>query len=181
MRKNISLLSILLLALICTSCATLPKTVKENDTLVIGRIKCSLAGYKNYEDVKINGLYTSGIEAKIIDTIDNKEYTINPDKDGYFYIKNLPPHHACAITYVKCTRGGASGNGYQVWIDIPANQRKIFIPYKQMVVNIGTNEFYFDGGRNWVTWEYLDHSNVNVHFKQLDVKSEWLDKKIYDQ
>lgn len=181
MKKVLNLFLILTFLLICTSCSSLPKTVKAGDTLVIGRVTCSLTGYEDYGEVKVNGRYTKGIELKVLDTIDNKEYTVRTDDDGYFYLKNLPPHHACTVTFVKVTKSGVSGNGYSVWIDIQPNSRKIFIPYKEMVVNLGTTDYYFDGKKNWVNWENINYTQVSVHFKQLEEKSEWLEKKIYDQ
>jgi len=181
MKKVNSFLCIFLSVLILSSCATLPKKVKENDTLVIGQIHCTSSGYKKYKDVEINGTYSTGIEMTVLDTITSREYKVLPDKEGYFYIKNLPTHHACCISFVKATRMASSGNGYYVSISIPPEQRKLFIPYKNQVVNLGTIDYFFDGSRNWVTWDYKGFSGVNYHFLNLDEDSEWLSKKIYEQ
>jgi len=181
MKKVFFVLGMILSTMILTSCATLPKKVKEGDTLIIGQITCSLSGYDNYEKGKPKGLSKDKIEAKVLDVNTNKEYNVVPDKDGFFFLKNLPAHHACVISYIKVTRTDPNGSGYYVTFEVPASQRKVMIPYSDAVVNAGTYKYYFDGKRNWVTWENTGNSAVNVHFKQMNEDSEWFEKKMYDQ
>ncbi len=182
MKKFSFLLGIIFSAILLSSCATLPKTVADGDTLIIGQIRCTLSGYDENIGAKLNGVFTKDVEITVLDVNENKEYFYRPDKDGYIFMTNLPPHHACCISKVKVTARAYSGNGgWSVGLDIQPEQRKILIPWDNKVVNMGCLDFYFDGKRNWVNWEYSNHSAVNVHFKQLSDNSEWMMKEVYDQ
>lgn len=178
MKKNLSLILALTLVFLLTSCASVPKKIKPGDSLVIGQAKIQSRGYKDTGYGNMNGTFKGGIEITIKDLNTNKEKVIKTDKDGYFFVKGLAPHNPHQISKVKMTVSGNNGT-YSTWVEF--TNAEIFIPYDNLVTNIGCTTYIFDGKTNTVWFECRDHYKMRSVFKERSEGTEWQDKKIYDQ
>lgn len=161
------------MALTFISCATLPKTVNSGDTLTIGRIEMELSGY---DDNTFNGKQYSGIEMYIREPIGSERITVRPDKEGYFYIKNLKPNTSYIVCGFKFTaRSGAA-------IEWPDSFWDLFITKDDScILNIGTYSIKYNSRTN--QQEYFNGFPfiVKENFKSLEEDSEWLSKPIIDK
>lgn len=177
MQKKINLFTILSLVLILSSCASLPKTVKAGEALVIGRAEFVTRNFAPYEGYNVNGDYKSGITLTLSDWDSGKQQKVEVDKDGYFYLTKLNPDHQ--YTFVRADLVTAVGSGaYQFWIQM--SPPFFFSPKEGSVLNLGTLNLDLDGAKNWATWNYSNHYRVKENFKNLDEDSEWLDMPIID-
>ncbi len=86
MKKRFIFLSLLAL-LLFSSCATLPKTANPGETLVIGRVQATFFGYKQFEDVKLNGTHLGNCELTLTDLSNNKTKTLYITGDSFYCIK----------------------------------------------------------------------------------------------
>lgn len=182
MKKVFDLVKILLgtaVAVMLVSCASIPKKVKPGDTLVIGRIEVDIKGAQNFEDVEFNGRFHDGIELTIMESKTKKEKTIYPDEDGFFYISGLKAHEPYQIKSMKITRYGYSGAS--MWHELPVAGAKNFIPYDNIVVNIGCLNYDIDYEANYYETNYSNYYYVKDCFERLNFESEWFDKEIVDQ
>jgi len=180
MKKSFILLS--LLSILFVSCASVPKAVKPGDTLVIGNLSCIMLGYKNYEDVNLNGTIKEGVELTIMDL---KKYsdvkTVKTDKNGFFVITGLTPHESYCISKIKISKTGNSGASLTTGLEFTPENRHGFVAYDNAVVNIGTTTYTFNGRDNWVNWSFDEYWEAERMFKQEAAESEWLTKQIYQQ
>lgn len=177
--KKIGLFGILLVLVgVVVSCATLPKEVKEGDTLVIGGFEVQTTGYNDTGYGRIKSEVKGGIKIHVTDAKSGKEYLYTTNKDGYVYMKNLKAHESYYVSKVEMNVSGSKGT-FSTWVDMPKND--IFIPYDRTVVNIGIKYFVFDGENHRVSWETKGHEIVEFDFSCLDVDSEWMSKDIVRQ
>lgn len=175
MKKSIF---IVLAALILTSCATLPKQVKPNETLLVGCVSTSVFGYKQ-EYKKLNDEKNNKIELTIKDTNSIKEFLVKPNKDGLFIVKGLNPASSYKITRMKLiaeTNDGAS------WVTIDFPNPTTFKPLYETVNNVGLIRINFNGQTNMCYWSIEDHAYVKRKFLTLakDEESEWAEKEFYN-
>ena len=179
MKKYLLTFLSVLLTMIFTSCVSIPKTIKDGSTLVIGKIKVDASGFKSDSDYgNINGSYTGGAEVTVRDVIHGKEIVIHPDKQGFFYTTKLTAHGTYYISKVSITVNGNKGTR-TMWFDFPP--QTTFIPYEEAIVNIGNMNVYFNGNTNSVSWEIRDHYKVKKYFDELELETEWNDAQVYEQ
>ncbi|MCR5765209.1 MAG: hypothetical protein K6G09_04435 [Treponema sp.] len=167
-------------ALIFSSCASIPKKAKPGDTLVIGRAEVYSHDYISLYGVKVNGELCYNIEITIKDMIHGGEKIIRTNEEGFFCIKGLKPAVSYGITKVLYKSYGSDGAWFQNSVLI--NNPETFIPYDNMVLNLGTTHYDFDGKKNWVTWRRMDTEKVKKYFLDLheEEDSEWFNKEIID-
>lgn len=180
MKKNrISTVFALSLLLVLSSCASIPKKVKPGDTLVIGRAEIFTHDYAKYNDIDLNGIFHSEMELTLKDMVFGKERIIKPNEDGCFYISGLRAHGTYGFTKVVYSVHNNDGSGVKMSVNI--SNPKTFIPYDNIVVNIGCTYYDFDGITNYVTWQTRNHYYVQQFYEDLDQESEWFDKEIVNQ
>lgn len=142
-----------------SSCSSVPKTIKNGDTLIIGRITI---GQNDSEYLLVIKEVKSG-KAKAVKT----------DSKGYFLIRGLKAGET--YSYVEVKEGGGS------WIKVPLNMKR-FVPFENSVVNLGWMDFSF-GGSSYGSWRFKDYAEVrNFFFRMADQRdSEWFDADIHNQ
>lgn len=160
-----------LVSLLFVSCATLPKAVKENDSLVIGEIEINAFGYSPTYGISMSGIITSGIELTIQDLETKHIKTVTGKKNGFIMMKNLKNDHRYRITGVKVTKNSNDGASYSIAVS-DCNIRE-FVPEAGKVANIGKIYLDFDGNTNIAAWTVKDAEVVAEYFNNLDPESEW--------
>lgn len=161
------------------SCASLPKTVKSGDTLVIGRVEVKAHDYPVFNGTVMNGTFHSNIVLEFTDYDTGVKRNIKPNKDGCFFIKNFKPNATYGITKVTYeVKNAAQNGGVSCFVNIPSPNW--FTPVDNKVINLGCTYFDFDGSRNWVTWNKANHFYVKQFFQDLQDETEWYDKEIID-
>ncbi len=164
-------------AILFMSCATLPKTVKPGDTLVIGRVEIKAHDYALYNGYEMNGTFHSDVELELTEQSSGKKRNIKPNKDGCFYIKGLKPE--CTYGFTKATYKVNHSNGYAYcWVEIP--EPRWFTPIDNKVINIGCTYYDFDGSKHLVSWNTTNHFYVRQFFEDIDEESEWFEKDVID-
>ena len=178
--KKYYLFSLLTIVAACffMSCASLPKTVKPGDTLVIGRVEVKAHDYSLFSGTNLNGTFHSDVELEISEQVSGRKVTIKPNKDGCFYIKGLKAGYSYAVTKVSYMALKDGGGGVKMSVNI--SYPKYFLAIDNKVVNLGCTYYDFDGAKNWVTWETKNHYYVKEFFNDLQEESEWYDKSIVD-
>ena len=178
MKKSILFAMIALCSSILISCASLPKTVKPGDTLVIGRAEAYLHDYLAFEDVDFKGRKLAGIEITIKEVNTGKKFIVKTDNDGCFITTKCKAGPSYALESFKITVSGNSGA--QRSISVSFSNPRIFSAHDNCVVNLGGLYIDFDGKNNWATWEVKNHFYVKQFFEELDEESEWHNKQIID-
>lgn len=180
MKKSLLIAAVIAFVAILSSCASIPKKVKDGDTLLIGRTEVYVHDYPDYQDVKINGIYYDHIELTISCVQNNSKKIVRPNKDGYFYITGLTPHYSYYISSAKFTAGSTSGYYYTITLDM-SSYEKDFIPYENAVVNMGCLNIDFNGENNYANWSYSRPEIVKANFDTIDSDSQWHDMDYYEQ
>lgn len=178
MKKVLGLISTILLAVMLTSCLTVPKKVKRGDSLVIGQVGVRVLGAEAFSDIKFNGTFYDNIEIDVTNAKTNHSKMVKPNQKGYFFITGLKPHETYYISRIKMMR---SGNGGTQWVEQSIGPMKSFIAYDNIVVNIGCNLFTFNYLSNEFTYEVRNFNAVKNNFLEAAEDSEWLDKDIVNQ
>lgn len=182
MKKNVFFIGIFTFLFILMSCVSIPKKVKNGDTLVIGQVTVNGHGYKVFPEennLTLNGFHTDNIEVTIAEWDTGKERKMIIPKDGFFYWTGLKANETYIIKKVEYKVTAPSGAWVNAWIDQVTNMS--FIPKENTVVNIGINHFDFNGVSNWVEWNRNYWGDTQNHFKGLELDSEWMKKSIVNQ
>ena len=175
MKKSFILL--ILAGLFFTSCATLPKKVTPNETLLTGCIKATAHGYATYGTSSVNNSKSTKIEITMSDSKDMKVYKIKPNKDGLFVIKGLSAGETYRIRNLKLISEG--GDGSSAWVFVNFQNHKPITMDSEAITNIGYIAIDFDGKTNYTTWTIDRHYYVEDKFKALaeEEDSEWAYKR----
>ena len=165
-------------AVLFASCASIPKKAKPGDTLIIGRAEVYSHDYISLYGVKVNGDLCYNIEITVKDIIHGGEKIFRTNEEGFFCIKGLKPSVSYGITKVLYKSYGSDGSWFQNYVLI--NTPETFIPYDNMILNLGTTYYDFDGKNNWVKWRTSDFDKVKDYFLDLEEEedSEWFSKEI---
>lgn len=177
MKKSLFFVLMVFCSAFFVSCASLPKTVKPGDTLVIGRAEAYLHDFLQFEDVDFKGRKLSGIEITIKEVNTGKKFITKTNNDGCFIIKNCKPGYSYAMETFKIF---ASGNAGGRWVSVSFPNPRVFSAHDNCIVNLGGLYIDFDGKNNWASWEVKNHFYVKQFFEEIDVDSEWHDKEMID-
>lgn len=181
MKKNVFYIGILLSAFLLVSCVSLPKKVKEGDTLVMGRFTVNGFGYDEWKEynISLNGYHTDNITVTIAEWETGKEKIYQIPNDGYFYWTGLKADELYIIKRIEYKVLHNSGAYVNAWVDNVTNMS--FTPKEETVVNIGVNHFDFNGTTNWSEWNRDYWGDTKNHFVGLGIETEWLSKDIENQ
>lgn len=178
MKKSFFLvLCSLVIPILFMSCATLPKTVKPGDTLVIGRVEIKAHDYKMFGEYDMNGIFHSDVELELVEQATGRIRKITPNKDGCFYISRLKANSTYG--FKKATYKVFKSNGY-AWCSVDIPEPRWFVASDNIVVNLGCTYYDFDGKNNWASWKTTNHFYVKQFFHDIDEESEWFEKDIID-
>ena len=89
MKKSLFFVLMVFCSAIFVSCASLPKTVKPGDTLVIGRAEAYLHDFLQFEDVDFKGRKLSGIEITIKEVNTGKRFITKTERLGFRILKYI--------------------------------------------------------------------------------------------
>lgn len=160
-----------LLALLFTSCATLPKEIKENSTLLIAKIEGYAVGYNMVGDLSISGRFTNGFDITLLDVDTNHHRRVFANRDGFIFCDKLVPEHRYRIDGVQVSRSNSDGTYFEVYMQ--GINVKEFIPDSEKVINIGKIYVDYDGKAKKASWTIKDYYEVSEYFNNLDPESEW--------
>lgn len=160
------------------SCASLPKTLKPGDTLIIGYAEIKAHDFTLYSGTNLNGTFHSDVELEISEQVSGRKVTVKPNREGYFYVKGLKAGYSYAITKVSYMAERDGGGGVKMTVNVA--YPKYFVAIDNKVVNLGCTYYDFDGSKNWVTWVTRNHHQVKVFFESLQDESEWYEKDIVE-
>lgn len=170
--KVIWAMAVAVMLVFMNSCASLPKTIGEDDSLVIGKVKIYAHDY-DYITVNGNDVYFK-TEVTIKDTITGKLYTKYTDKEGFYYFLNLPVGHTFSVEKIMIQ----DNYGGSVWINQPGFYP--FAPQREKVCNLGYVYLEFDGKNNRCNWHLIDSHSPKTDLWAMNEDSEWMKARVID-
>ena len=166
-------LPVLILAGLITSCApTLLTPTDPSSSLVIGRIVIDNKHKGRFFGVLPLGTVDQGIEVEIESHDGNQYFKVTTEKQGYFFIPNIPPN-----TYqVRTARfQGTIGNeteGYSLRL-----RRLTFTPVPGKIVYVGTLFIELTEREKGKIREVREGENARAYYHQKYADSKWASRE----